>query len=422
MKKGYALFTSFALLGLGASAQSMKPGVHARTPAPVHQRGSAPANDECAGAIALTVGTSCSTTNGSSADATESMAAASDCGPYTSPEAPDTWYSFVAGAPLTIVEMTGIADYDAIVQGFSGSCGSLVPLACSDVNYPVDPFTEYMTETLSLVTTPGETYYLRTYYYTSPIPASMDFTICVYNGEMPTEYCIPSVTSDCDEFISGVTIGSIASTSECTASGYNDYTAQATDLAAGTPVPITVLNNPDAYYSSDSVSVWGDWNHDFLFAPNERIYLGSEDDGLTYTGAVNAPLGALNGETRLRVRMVYDSSPSPCGESSYGETEDYTVNVTGGSSIGITEHVAPLSFFVYPNPSNGDFTLTYGDAAGTVSIDLLDMTGRTIATEQRYLTKGQNVTLSLAGKLAAGAYSLRLSSATGRSEQRVLVK
>jgi hypothetical protein len=420
MMRYYAQLTAACfLLGLSASAQGLKPGVHPTAHAPAQQRGDAPANDECAGAIPITVGTSCTATSGNSANATQSMDPAEDCGPYISPEAFDMWYSFVANSALTTVDMTGIASYDAAVQVFSGPCGGLTPLGCADANYPEDPFDVDMTESLIVETTPGNTYYVRAYYYTSPVPESMDFTICAYNTTL-TEYCTPSVT-DCDEFIAGVTFGTIASTSDCTAGGYNDYTAQSTDLAVSTPTAITVMNNPASFFDIDAVTVWGDWNQDFYFAPSEATVLSTDDAGLTFAGMITAPAGAGNGETRLRVRMVYDAIPVPCGASDFGEVEDFTVNVTGGINIGIGE-ISEVKFSVFPNPSNGDVTLVYSDVSGMVNIELLDMTGRVVSAERRLLNQGQSVTLSNAGKVAAGNYALRLTSEQGRSAQHLVVK
>jgi hypothetical protein len=46
-----------------------------------------------------------------------------------------------------------------------------------------------------------------------------------------------------------------------------------------------------------------------------------------YTGMITPPAGAVPGETRLRARIVYYQTPIPCGTLTFGETEDYTVNV-----------------------------------------------------------------------------------------------
>ena len=49
-----------------------------------------------------------------------------------------------------------------------------------------------------------------------------------------------------------------------------------------------------------------------------------------WTGTITIPVDALAGNTRMRVRL-HDSSiggnTTPCGTSTYGQVEDYTLNI-----------------------------------------------------------------------------------------------
>ena len=63
------------------------------------------------------------------------------------------------------------------------------------------------------------------------------------------------------------------------------------------------------------------------------------------TAAVSAsftvPASALNGTTRMRVQMQYNAyASSSCATYTYGEVEDYTVNI-GGSAIAGVEYFIP---------------------------------------------------------------------------------
>lgn len=169
----------------GHHANGLKPGVVAGHVDDAARGGGAPANDECTGAISLTVGATCTPVSGSNVGATESQPASAECGQWTSPAANDVWYSFTATSDFTNVDLRGISDYDAIVEVFSGACGSLTHMACSDNNFPQDPFAADSTESLTVATTIGDLYYVRAYYYNVPVPASLDFTICAYQGEAP---------------------------------------------------------------------------------------------------------------------------------------------------------------------------------------------------------------------------------------------
>ncbi len=188
MLNNYTLPLSILLASMTtlAGAQSAKPGMENRRDATHAQRGNAPANDECADAIPLTVGATCTTIAGDSEGATESLPASENCGLYTSPDAFDVWYSFEATSSYSRIDVLGNADYDVVVEAFTGDCGDPTPLGCSDLNFP-DPGSGILdlTESLTIPTSAGNTYLIRVYYYSSPVPEDLTFTICVTDGVAP---------------------------------------------------------------------------------------------------------------------------------------------------------------------------------------------------------------------------------------------
>jgi hypothetical protein len=99
----------------------------------------------------------------------------------------------------------------------------------------------------------------------------------------------------------------------------------------------------------------------------------------------------------------------------------FTICVTGDIGTSITEQ-GEVPFGISPNPGNGDVRLTYGGSAGSVTMELLDLTGRVVYSATRNLTSGHVVDLQLANVLSTGTYSLRLSSAEGQSVQRMMVR
>jgi len=117
--------------------------------------------------------------------------------------------------------------------------------------------------------------------------------------------------------------------------------------------------------------------------------------------------------------MAFNADPQACGTVDFGEIEDYTVNVILGNSV---RENAMVDWSVFPNPSNGDMTINYAGKDAKVIIELFDVAGRMVHQDQRQLANGQRTSLGLAGTIAHGSYTLRLSTATGRSEQRVVVQ
>ena len=155
-----------------------------------------PSNDNCSGAISLTVNTdlSCTTTTaGSVASATDSGIAGSGC---FGTDDDDVWYQFVATNTTHYVNLLNVTGsttdmYHAVYSGASG-CGSLgAALVCSDSDSSI-------VNGLTI----GQTYYVQVYSYTSTSGQTSNFNICIgtpCNGNGPgtgtTDLGCPSVVS-----------------------------------------------------------------------------------------------------------------------------------------------------------------------------------------------------------------------------------
>lgn len=135
-----------------------------------------PANDNCAGATTLTLGASCSNTNGNTVSATQSLAAAS-CSGWTGNADDDVWYKFdVVTASSITIDVTAVAtNMDPVVQLFSGSCGTLTSVQCNDASLNGG------LERISRSFSPG-TYYVRVYNYGVGTGAGGVHNICVYTN------------------------------------------------------------------------------------------------------------------------------------------------------------------------------------------------------------------------------------------------
>jgi len=152
-------------------------------------------DDDCASAEVITPTlTTCSFQAGSSANATESLPTCSGGGNADD----DVWYSFVANSTNMTITVDPTTGYDAVIQLYSGTCGSLSSIQCEDVNGPNGD------ETLNNQTlTIGNTYYVRVYHYGAGW-GSATFNICVTGLAPPTNdtpcaaYALPIVTPSCN--------------------------------------------------------------------------------------------------------------------------------------------------------------------------------------------------------------------------------
>ncbi len=150
------------------------------------------------------------------------------------------------------------------------------------------------------------------------------------NMDIPTNcYCIPPATNcTIGDEITNVTVSTLNNTTTCGTDGYTNYTATipATELTIGVthPMSVTVSDGGTEY-----VGVWIDYDRDGVFEASEFTALGSGND-VTINGNLTIPASATPGPTRMRVRVRWNTAltgADACAAYTYGETEDYLVNI-----------------------------------------------------------------------------------------------
>ncbi len=171
-------------------------------------------SNDCANAQVITPSlTSCNFQAGSSAGATQSLSSCSGGGNADD----DVWYQFVANSTNMTITVDPTVGYDAVIQLYSGSCGTLASIQCEDVN-GVNGDENLGASGLI----PGNTYYFRVYHYGIGSGTST-FNVCVlglappYNNTPCNAYPLPDVTPACN-FLTYTNAGS-AGSSVATPSG-----------------------------------------------------------------------------------------------------------------------------------------------------------------------------------------------------------
>lgn len=137
----------------------------------------APANDECEGAIALTPTSECAPQFFAPTCASQSLPAMT-YNDFTGDANDDVWYSFAATAVDMTVGGAPVGNMDIALQLFSGSCGSLTPIACGDLGGGGAP-----DDMLATGLTIGETYYVRVYDFRTQFAFEQPgYDLCVVEG------------------------------------------------------------------------------------------------------------------------------------------------------------------------------------------------------------------------------------------------
>jgi hypothetical protein len=146
-----------------------------------------------------------------------------------------------------------------------------------------------------------------------------------------TNYCASQSADFSDEYISKVQLGTINYSSGAT--GYSDFTSQSTNLTKGAAATITVTPAWTGSTYPEGYAVWIDYNGDKDFADaGELVWSKAASTATPASGTFTVPATAMTGATRMRVSMKYNGIPTACEALSYGEVEDYTVNLQAGGT------------------------------------------------------------------------------------------
>ncbi len=228
------------------------------------------------------------------------------------------------------------------------------------------------------------------------------------------------------ESISKVVMGSINHTTGRSPGGYSDYTGLVNTLVKGVGENLSVTITG---YSGDEVRAWIDWNQDNDFSDAGESYLLGTGAGPTFTQTITAPSTAKCGYTTMRVRVNY-STASSCGTSTYGETEDYTIQVayaceaSGGCDeyisrvqVGSIDNSTTCSYYTdYTSlsagiPANGFLNLTVTNGNGFLS----DQCGVWVDWNRNgsFYDAGEQITVT--GTPGAGPYTATISPPTGQT-------
>jgi len=196
-------------------------------------------------------------------------------------------------------------------------------------------------------------------------------------------------------------------------SGYSDYTSESADLMIGSTHDLTVNLNTDGNYSIYSM-VWIDWNQDFDFDDSgEAFDLGSvqnSSNGSTSSSpySITVPVGAVVGNTRMRVSAKYDVYPSACETDFDGEVEDYTLNVISNSSPTIT------SFSPTSACSNSDQVVTI---TGTKFTGATAVQFNGVAASGFTVNSATQISATLPSTATSGSISVTTPDGTATSTQ-----
>jgi len=233
-----------------------------------------------------------------------------------------------------------------------------------------------------------------TYYYRVKASNSTDQYSTVFTITTALNYCIPTYTTSCstigvviDDFILKEGTTSIINNldSNCSPGNYGNFTGTNYNVTAGHTYTFTaraLTGGGSGTYFDQQVTVWLDYNQNGFFEFSERVYRSDSASmprmNPTAVRSFTIP-NTVSGIVRIRIRSSFNSGSgsavtNPCINLTYGETEDYSLNVTSASPPSITTGtVTPIPVcagqtisvpFTTSNLSSSSYVVQLSDAAG----------------------------------------------------------
>ena len=81
-----------------------------------------------------------------------------------------------------------------------------------------------------------------------------------------------------------------------------------------------------------------------------------------------------------------------------------------------------MTLNVYPNPSEGHFTVESGNYTGAVLFNCYDLSGRLVYSQQTNVNRGEMTEVILGDDLAGGSYFFQIATDQGMVTKQIVIQ
>ena len=201
-------------------------------------------------------------------------------------------------------------------------------------------------------------------------------------------YCESMGSNTNHEYIDRVTFADIDNTTGNNG-GYGDFTNQVATVSLGDTVPLGLVPGFSDFAYNEDWRVWIDFNKDGNFNDSdEHVFSGNGASVLSST--VEIPTDAVLGLTGMRVSMRWNNfMDDPCDNFTYGEVEDYTVNISAEPQnypqIDLRDEeyiVENPAMRIAPNPATEYINISFRNIREGSSVAIYNTIGQLVSTHK----------------------------------------
>jgi len=367
----------------------------------------APANDDCSGALVLTVGVPdiCDNTLVSLDNASDSGLADGGC---ASGGSVDLWYVLTMPASEVIKVETSIAssDRDTAMSAYIGSdCNSLTLIGCNDdIADGVNLFSR-----LEIFQPQNTTVYIRVWDVEGS--TSGTFNLCASEIEL-------AANDDCDTAIplpTNLTCETTTGSNEATDSTNNTDFGSCAGSYGGADVWFSVIVPSTGHFSVETSEDDGS-----ITDTGMAIYSGSCPDGLTF-------IECSDDEGSGLFSFIELSNQTPAEKLyvrvwSYANSEKGTFNICAVELPTLeVEDVFVDTFKIFPNPATNIVNLKFNQSLGNeIEINVFSIQGKVVLNTTKQLQNNSSqLDISF---LKSGLYFLKINTGEHELTKKLIIK
>ncbi len=185
--------------------------------------------------------------------------------------------------------------------------------------------------------------------------------------------------------------------------GFGDFTSSPVGIAPGSIIKYTLeAGFAGNYRLNEYWSIWADWNKDGDFDDENELII-RKGSILALNGSIKIPEN-IAGMIRIRVIMSDAANTKSCGTFNYGETEDYTFDISPGDNR--LYRTDQNSVNIFPNPATDFINIQSTSNRNMESVEVMNELGAVILktgfSSSFYKIKAAN--------FSSGIYLLRIKS------------